>query len=323
MGAFLMTSPFNQIEQIISEVEKVIVGKRHVIELSLTALFASGHVLIEDVPGVGKTMLVRSLAKSVDVNFKRIQFTPDLLPSDVTGISVFNPETREFEFRPGPITGNIILADEINRTAPRTQAALLEGMAEKSVTVDGVTRPLADPFFVMATQNPIEYEGTYTLPEAQLDRFLLKIEMGYPSAAEELALLAEKQSEDTLLEAEAVIHLTDLLNLKKASQATQISAELKQYIVDLVHATRTHFAVSLGVSPRGTIAMMMAAKSYAFIKGREFVMPDDIQYLAPYVFEHRLLLTPEATYQAVKQADVISDVLNAVPVPVEKGSFHA
>ncbi|WP_088810218.1 MULTISPECIES: MoxR family ATPase [Listeria] len=318
-----MTSPFNQIEQIISEVEKVIVGKRHVIELSLTALFAGGHVLIEDVPGVGKTMLVRTLAKSVDVNFKRIQFTPDLLPSDVTGISVFNPETREFEFRPGPITGNIILADEINRTAPRTQAALLEGMAEKSVTVDGVTRPLADPFFVMATQNPIEYEGTYTLPEAQLDRFLLKIEMGYPSAEEELALLSEKQSEDTLLEAEAVIHLTDLLSLKKASQATQISTELKQYIVDLVHATRAHFAVSLGVSPRGTIAMMMAAKSYAFLKGREFVMPDDIKYLAPFVFEHRLLLTPEATYQAVKQADVIQDVLNSVPIPVEKRSSHA
>ncbi|WP_088825333.1 AAA family ATPase [Listeria goaensis] len=318
-----MTSPFNQIEQIISEVEKVIVGKRHVIELSLTALFAGGHVLIEDVPGVGKTMLVRTLAKSVDVNFKRIQFTPDLLPSDVTGISVFNPETREFEFRPGPITGNIILADEINRTAPRTQAALLEGMAEKSVTVDGVTRPLADPFFVMATQNPIEYEGTYTLPEAQLDRFLLKIEMGYPSAEEELALLSEKQSEDTLLEAEAVIHLTDLLSLKKASQATQISTELKQYIVDLVHATRAHFAVSLGVSPRGTIAMMMAAKSYAFLKGREFVTPDDIKYLAPFVFEHRLLLTPEATYQAVKQADVIQDVLNSVPIPVEKRSSHA
>ncbi|SQC72241.1 Uncharacterized conserved protein (some members contain a von Willebrand factor type A (vWA) domain) [Listeria fleischmannii subsp. fleischmannii] len=185
-----MTSPFNQVEQIISEIEKVIVGKRHVIELSLTALFAGGHVLIEDVPGVGKTMLVRALAQSLDISFKRIQFTPDLLPSDVTGISVFNPETRVFEFRPGPITGNIVLADEINRTAPRTQAALLEGMAENSVTVDGVTRKLMDPFFVMATQNPIEYEGTYTLPEAQLDRFLFKIEMGYPSAQEELDLLS-------------------------------------------------------------------------------------------------------------------------------------
>ncbi|EIA20079.1 AAA family ATPase [Listeria fleischmannii] len=318
-----MTSPFNQVEQIISEIEKVIVGKRHVIELSLTALFAGGHVLIEDVPGVGKTMLVRALAQSLDISFKRIQFTPDLLPSDVTGISVFNPETRVFEFRPGPITGNIVLADEINRTAPRTQAALLEGMAENSVTVDGVTRKLMDPFFVMATQNPIEYEGTYTLPEAQLDRFLFKIKMGYPSAQEELDLLFGKQNADKLTDAEAVVHLTDLLNLKKASQATQMSAELLQYTVELVRATRSHPAVSLGVSPRGTIAMMTAAKSYAFVKGRSYVVPDDIQYLAPFVFEHRILLTPEATYQATKQADVIQDVLERVAVPVEKRSSNA
>lgn len=318
-----MTSPFNQVEQIISEIEKVIVGKRHVIELSLTALFAGGHVLIEDVPGVGKTMLVRALAQSLDISFKRIQFTPDLLPSDVTGISVFNPETRVFEFRPGPITGNIVLADEINRTAPRTQAALLEGMAENSVTVDGVTRKLMDPFFVMATQNPIEYEGTYTLPEAQLDRFLFKIKMGYPSAQEELDLLFGKQNADKLTDAEAVVHLTDLLNLKKASQATQMSTELLQYTVELVRATRSHPAVSLGVSPRGTIAMMTAAKSYAFVKGRSYVVPDDIQYLAPFVFEHRILLTPEATYQATTQADVIQDVLERVAVPVEKRSSNA
>ncbi|WP_167629175.1 AAA family ATPase [Listeria valentina] len=317
-----MNDSARKIEQIIEQVEQVIVGKRRVIELSLTALFAGGHVLIEDVPGVGKTMLVRALAKSLDTAFQRIQFTPDLLPSDVTGVSVFNPDSRKFEFRPGPIMGNIILADEINRTAPRTQAALLEGMAENSVTVDGVTYPLAEPFFVMATQNPIEYEGTYALPEAQLDRFLFKMTMGYPTKAEEIELLSGERSADALLNVQAVIHADELVALKKASQNVALSDELKGYIVDLAQATREHPAISLGASPRATIAMMQAAKSFAFISGRDFVTPDDIKYLAPFVFRHRLILNANALYDGIQAEQVIQDILSSTAVPIEKGASN-
>lgn len=317
-----MNDSARKIEQIIEQVEQVIVGKRRVIELSLTALFAGGHVLIEDVPGVGKTMLVRALAKSLDTAFQRIQFTPDLLPSDVTGVSVFNPDSCKFEFRPGAIMGNIILADEINRTAPRTQAALLEGMAENSVTVDGVTYPLAEPFFVMATQNPIEYEGTYALPEAQLDRFLFKMTMGYPTKAEEIELLSGERSADALLGVQAVIHADELVALKKASQNVALSDELKGYIVDLAQATREHPAISLGASPRATIAMMQAAKSFAFISGRDFVTPDDIKYLAPFVFRHRLILNASALYDGIQAEQVIQDILSSTAVPIEKGASN-
>ncbi|EUJ18941.1 AAA family ATPase [Listeria aquatica] len=317
-----MNDSSHKIEQIIEQVEQVIVGKRRVIELSLTALFAGGHVLIEDVPGVGKTMLVRALAKSLDTTFQRIQFTPDLLPSDVTGVSVFNPDSRKFEFRPGPIMGNIILADEINRTAPRTQAALLEGMAENSVTVDGTTYPLAEPFFVMATQNPIEYEGTYALPEAQLDRFLFKIMMGYPTKAEEIELLSGERSSVVLSSVQTVIHSDELVELKKMSQKVVLSDELKSYIVELSQATRQHQAITLGASPRATIALMKAAKSFAFVSGRNFVTPDDIKYLAPFVFGHRLILTANALYNGIKPEHVIHDILSDLAVPIEKGALN-
>ncbi|EFR88745.1 magnesium chelatase, subunit ChII family protein [Listeria marthii FSL S4-120] len=310
--------PSIKINEIINEVEKVIVGKRHVVKLSLTALLAGGHVLLEDVPGVGKTMMVRTLAKTIGVSFKRIQFTPDLLPADVTGVSIFNPETRDFEFRPGPVMGNIVLADEINRTAPRTQAALLEGMAENSVTVDGITRKLADPFFVMATQNPIEYEGTYALPEAQLDRFLLKINIGYPTVEEEMQLLTLKQYQDPLEQTIQVVTLEELLNLKNKAKQVFIDDVLKNYIIRLVDASRKHPSVSLGISPRGSLAFMQAAQAFALIEGRDYVIPDDIQYLAPYIFTHRLILKSEAYYNEETAESIIASILKNTSVPVEK-----
>ncbi|MBC2121291.1 AAA family ATPase [Listeria marthii] len=310
--------PSIKINEIINEVEKVIVGKRHVVKLSLTALLAGGHVLLEDVPGVGKTMMVRTLAKTIGVSFKRIQFTPDLLPADVTGVSIFNPETRDFEFRPGPVMGNIVLADEINRTAPRTQAALLEGMAENSVTVDGITRKLADPFFVMATQNPIEYEGTYALPEAQLDRFLLKINIGYPTVEEEMQLLTLKQYQDPLDQTIQVVTLEELLTLKNKAKQVFIDDVLKNYIIRLVDASRKHPSVSLGISPRGSLAFMQAAQAFALIEGRDYVIPDDIQYLAPYIFTHRLILNSEAYYNEETAESIIASILKNTSVPVEK-----
>ncbi|EAD0597448.1 MoxR family ATPase [Listeria monocytogenes] len=310
--------PSIKINEIINEVEKVIVGKRHVVKLSLTALLAGGHVLLEDVPGVGKTMMVRTLAKTIGVSFKRIQFTPDLLPADVTGVSIFNPETRDFEFRPGPVMGNIVLADEINRTAPRTQAALLEGMAENSVTVDGITRKLANPFFVMATQNPIEYEGTYALPEAQLDRFLLKINIGYPTMEEEMQLLTLKQYQDPLDQTQQVVTLSELLDLKNKAKQVFIDDVLKNYIICLVDATRKHPSVVLGISPRGSLAFMQAAQAFALIEGRDYVIPDDIQYLAPYIFTHRLILKSEAYYNEETAESIIASILKNTSVPVEK-----
>ncbi|MBC1971362.1 MoxR family ATPase [Listeria welshimeri] len=314
----MSTEPSIKITKIIDEVEKVIVGKRHVVKLSLTALLAGGHVLLEDVPGVGKTMMVRTLAKTIGVSFKRIQFTPDLLPADVTGVSIFNPETREFEFRPGPVMGNIVLADEINRTAPRTQAALLEGMAENSVTVDGITRKLADPFFVMATQNPIEYEGTYALPEAQLDRFLLKINIGYPTVEEEMQLLTLKQYQDPLDQTKQMVTLEELLHLKDLAKQVFIDDVLKNYIIRLVDASRKHSSVGLGVSPRGSLAFMQAAQAFALIEGRNYVIPDDIQYLAPYIFTHRLILKSEAYYNEETAESIIASILKNTSVPVEK-----
>ncbi|KOP78243.1 AAA family ATPase [Cytobacillus solani] len=306
------------IDKILKNIEKVMIGKRSVAELSIIALLAEGHVLLEDVPGVGKTMMVRALAKSVGANFRRIQFTPDLLPSDVTGVSIYNPKEMEFQFRPGPIMGNIILADEINRTSPKTQSALLEGMEESSVTIDGVTHQLEKPFFVMATQNPIEYEGTYPLPEAQLDRFLLKMKMGYPDMADEIEVLNRAQKVKPIDELEPVIDLIELRGLQTQIKEVHVDDTIKRYIVELASRTRTHASVYLGVSPRGSIALMKAAQSYAFMYGRDYVLPDDIQYLAPAVFAHRIILKSEAKFEGIRAEEIVDRVVSRVPVPVRR-----
>lgn len=307
-----------QIDKIIKNIEKVMIGKREIAELSIVSLLAGGHVLLEDVPGVGKTMMVRALSKSLGASFKRIQFTPDLLPSDVIGVSVYNPTTLQFEFRPGPIVGNIVLADEINRTSPKTQSALLESMEEASVTVDGETIQLPKPFFVMATQNPIEYEGTYPLPEAQLDRFLLKIKMGYPSKEDEIEVLRRAERALPIDQIESVISLDQLIELQQQVKQVHVEDNIKEYIVSLAQTTRHNDKVYLGVSPRASIALMKAAQAYALMKGRAFVIPDDVQYLAKFVFGHRLILRPEARYEGATEEGVIENVLRYVPVPVKR-----
>jgi len=307
-----------KLKKVIDNIEQVIIGKRNIVELSLVAMLADGHVLLEDVPGVGKTMMVRSLAKSINASFKRIQFTPDLLPSDVTGVSIYNPQVQEFIFRPGPIMGNIILADEINRTSPKTQAALLEGMEEASVTVDGVTRQLEKPFFVMATQNPIEYEGTYPLPEAQLDRFLLKMKIGYPTMQEEMEVLNLARKSQPIERLEPVISMEDIRLLQEEVLEVHVEDTIKRYLVDLSARTRVHPNVNLGVSPRGTISLMKAAQAYALINGRDYVLPDDIQYLAPAVLSHRIILKSEAKYGGIDAESIIQDIMRKIPVPVKR-----
>ncbi|WP_044895471.1 AAA family ATPase [Bacillus alveayuensis] len=309
------------IKQLLDNIENVIIGKREAALLSLVALLAEGHVLLEDVPGVGKTKLVKTLAKLVGLEFKRIQFTPDLLPSDVTGVSVYNPKTLQFEFRPGPIMGNIILADEVNRTSPKTQSALLEGMEEGNVTIDGKTMSLPKPFFVLATQNPIEYEGTYPLPEAQLDRFLLKMKLGYPSYEEEIEVLSKAEQEQSFEETEAVITKEELIRLQKESQNVYVDEAIKKYIISLVQKTREHPSIYLGVSPRGSIALMKAAKAYAFIQARDFVIPDDVQYLAPYILSHRMILISEAKFAGKSCEEIVQEIINDTPVPIERNLF--
>ncbi|MBM7577970.1 AAA family ATPase [Jeotgalibacillus terrae] len=307
-----------KLEQVLENIERVMIGKRTVAELSIVSLLAQGHVLLEDVPGVGKTMMVRALAKSVGAKFTRIQFTPDLLPSDVIGVSIYNPKEMSFEFRPGPIMGNIVLADEINRTSPKTQSSLLESMEEGSVTVDGFTHKLSKPFFVMATQNPIEYEGTYPLPEAQLDRFLLKMQMGYPDAKEEMEVLNRLQYAPPIDELQPAITLEELQHLQHEVRQVMVDEKIKEYIVDLAGKTRDHANVYLGVSPRGSIALMKAAQAYALLHGRDYVLPDDIQFLVPYVFSHRMILKSEARYEGIEPEEVIERILARTRVPVQR-----
>ncbi len=304
------------IEKVLTNIKKVMIGKEEVVILSLTSLLAAGHLLIEDVPGVGKTMLVRALAKSIGCDFKRIQFTPDLLPTDITGVSIYNPKSTEFEFRSGPIFGNIILADEINRTSPKTQSSLLEAMEEHSVTIDGKTLILEQPFFVMATQNPIEYEGTYPLPEAQLDRFLIKLSMGYPTPAEELEMLEGIAYGHPIENIEAVITTSDVIALQVAMKNVYIEKNLLSYITELADQTRHNPDITLGVSPRGSIALMRAAKAYALIHGRMYVLPDDVLYLIPFVWSHRIKLTTAAKYQGRTNDEVLESITEQVKIPI-------
>ena len=301
--------------ELIENVGKVIVGKSDVVELVLVALFSNGHVLVEDVPGVGKTMLVRSIATSTGCDYRRMQFTPDLLPSDVTGASVFNQKTGNFEFRPGPIMAQIVLADEINRATPKTQSALLEAMGEQQVTVEGTTRPLPSPFMVLATQNPIEYEGTFPLPEAQLDRFFMRISLGYPNSEQEVAIMDDREHIDPINQLAAVCTPDDIVKLQKEADDIYIDALVKKYIVDLADATRQHPEAALGVSPRASINMMKGGKAFAMLQERDYVVPDDIKTLATPMLAHRVLLTPSARMREVTQETVIADALRQVPVP--------
>ena len=303
------------INALIENVSKVIVGKTETVELALVALISNGHVLIEDVPGVGKTMLVRSLATSTGCDYRRMQFTPDLLPSDVTGASVFNQKIGNFEFRPGPVMAQIVLADEINRATPKTQSALLEAMGEQQVTVEGTTRELPNPFMVLATQNPVEYEGTFPLPEAQLDRFFMRISLGYPDVDQEVSIMDRREHTDPIDELEPVCKPEDIIRLQNEADDVFIDALVKKYIVDIANATRNHPEAALGVSPRASINLMKGGKAYALLHERDYVVPDDIKAITSSVLAHRVLLTPSARMREVTQETVIADVLNQIPVP--------
>lgn len=302
-------------ERVIGNLEKVIIGKRQSIELIVIGLLCQGHVLIEDVPGVGKTMLARSLARSLDCEFNRIQFTPDMLPSDVTGVSIYNQQKNKFEFRPGPIIGQIILADEINRATPKTQAALLEAMEERQVTVDGVTHILPKPFMVMATQNPIEYEGTFPLPEAQLDRFLLRLRLGYPSMSDEIRVLDDQQIQHPLVTLKPIVKLKEILQAIDDVKQIFISPVIKKYIVELTTRTRQSADVYLGASPRGSLSLARAGQARAALMGRDHVLPDDIQSLAAAVLAHRIIVSPAARLRDLSSDRIVQEVVHATPVP--------
>jgi len=305
-------------EQVTANIEQVIIGKREVIELALVALLCEGHILIEDVPGIGKTTLAKAIARSLGCSFQRIQFTPDLLPSDVTGVYFFNQRTQEFEFRPGPIMSQIVLADEINRATPRTQAALLEAMQERQVSIDMETKPLPRPFLVLATQNPIELEGTFPLPEAQVDRFLMKIRLGYPSEEDEHQILLRYERQDPLAELKPVLPSEMLLGLQQEVRCIKVEKSVREYLIHVTRATRDHPAVELGVSPRGTMALYKAAQALAALRGRDYVIPDDVKHLTPHVLTHRIIIHPQTRLRGRTAEQVINEIVDSVPVPVEK-----
>lgn len=308
---------------VVENISKVIIGKDDVIRLVFVALLASGHCLIEDVPGVGKTMMVRALAKSLGCDFKRIQFTPDLLPSDVTGVSIYNQKTQEFEFRAGPIFGQVVLADEINRTSPKTQSALLEALEERNVTADGQTYPLPTPFMVLATENPIEFEGTFPLPEAQLDRFLLKFSMGYPSLADELNILDRQRLRHPIEDITAVVTPEDVLDWRQATSEVFVDPAVRRYLVEIVQSTRHHQQVYLGASPRASIALFKASQALALLSARSYVVPDDIRYLAPYVLAHRVLLSADARLSGTNVMEFVESIVERVAVPVLQGAARS
>ncbi len=304
-------------DRVISNISLVIVGKEAVIELCLVALLCEGHVLLEDVPGIGKTTLAKAIARSIGCSFRRIQFTPDLLPSDVTGILFFNQRTQDFEFRPGPIMSQVVLADEINRATPRTQSALLEAMQERQVTVDVDTMALPRPFLVLATQNPIELEGTFPLPEAQIDRFLMRVALGYPSKEDENTILLRYEREDPLDTLSPVIQADDLLAMQEQIRTVLVEESVREYVVDVARATREHEAVELGASPRATLALYRTAQALAAIRGRGFVIPDDVKHLAPSVLTHRIIISPQTRLRGRRPEEVMAEIVETVPVPVE------
>jgi MoxR-like ATPase len=299
-------------------VEKVIVGKSDAVELAIVALLCEGHILIEDIPGIGKTVLAKSLARSLGCTFHRIQCTPDLLPSDITGTYIFNQKTGDFDFRAGPIMAQVVLTDEINRATPRTQSALLEAMQERQVTAEGETRPLPRPFMVLATQNPIELEGTFPLPEAQLDRFLIKIKIGYPSAQDDHLILTRFRQDDPLEELMPVVTAEELIQMQSACRKLYVSTDMEDYIISLIHATRTHSTVQLGASPRAMLALYHASQVMAAIRGRTFVIPDDIKYLSNFVLVHRIIPKTESSLRGNSAEQALKEIIDSVPVPVEK-----
>ena len=309
------TNAIKTAQLVIDNTSKVIVGKRDVIELAVATLIAQGHLLIEDVPGVGKTMLAKSLATSIGCSFNRIQCTPDLLPSDITGLSIYNQQNGRFEFRQGPLMSQVVLADEINRATPKTQSALLESMEEHQITVDGVTHPLHAPFIVLATQNPIEYEGTFPLPEAQLDRFLMRINLGYPSVEEELEIISEQEMAHPITVLESVTTPSGILEMQEAVNSIYVDSLIREYIVKLTESTRSHPEVYLGASPRASLGLFKTARALALIRERDYVIPDDVKFLAPTVLSHRIILAPSARMQGIRSMDIVDNLLSELAIP--------